>query len=308
MLCHLVSSESQEVRTRTPPWWLLARVELHPAAFEPAFTIGTCHNPSPADAVQAEDLRHRVGDDLLHWSVGARNGMRACAIFRPSDEAGNERVGSGSFGLRKNPDRTVSFWQRRTTTLRREQTIGTCMGDDQRRFTEMYQRTHSMVLAYACRRAGYDDAREATDEAYLIAWRKFDAVPVDPIPWLIVTVRNNLSDLYRRGKRQDVLFDRLVDARTALGPTGHEGADVAALERVAVLEAVTSLSDSDREVLLLTVWDGLSHRQASTVVGCSPATFAVRHHRARRRLEIALTESSATGGQPKSPSAERNRL
>ncbi|ORI25366.1 RNA polymerase sigma factor [Rhodococcus sp. 1168] len=182
------------------------------------------------------------------------------------------------------------------------------MGDDQRRFTEMYRRTHSVVFAYACRRAGYDDAREATDEAYLIAWRKFDAVPVDSVPWLIVTVRNILSDLYRRDRRQDVLVDRLVDARTALESNGVEGADVAALERVVVLEAVASLSDSDREVLLLTVWDGLTHRQASKVVGCSPATFAVRHHRARRRLEAALADSSAAAGHSNTPDAERNRL
>lgn len=182
------------------------------------------------------------------------------------------------------------------------------MGDDQRRFTEMYQRTHSVVFAYACRRAAYEVAREATDEAYLIAWRKFDAVPADPVPWLIVTVRNNLSDLYRRDRRQDVLVDRLVEARTALGSTGDEGADVAALERVVVLASVASLSDSDREVLLLTVWDGLTHRQASKVVGCSPATFAVRHHRARRRLETALAESSDAEGHSTAPRGERNRL
>ncbi len=35
---------------------------------------------------------------------------------------------------------------------------------------------------------------------------------------------------------------------------------------------------------------GLSTKEAATVVGCSPATFAVRVHRARGRLSRALDD------------------
>ncbi|MBY6540302.1 sigma-70 family RNA polymerase sigma factor [Rhodococcus sp. BP-349] len=162
------------------------------------------------------------------------------------------------------------------------------MIDDEQRFADVYRRTHGTVLSYAARRAPEDTAREATDETYLIAWRRFDVVPPDPLPWLIVTVRNVLSELGRRDARQTTLARQLTHENRADGVTTKGHVDDAVLERVVVHSALATLSSSDRETLMLTAWDGLTARQAATVVGCSPATFAVRHHRARRRLQSAL--------------------
>jgi DNA-directed RNA polymerase specialized sigma24 family protein len=53
---------------------------------------------------------------------------------------------------------------------------------------------------------------------------------------------------------------------------------------------------SDRDVLLLTSWDGLSNEQAARVLELSERSFAVRLHRARRRLESALQD--AEGRRP----------
>jgi RNA polymerase sigma-70 factor (ECF subfamily) len=39
---------------------------------------------------------------------------------------------------------------------------------------------------------------------------------------------------------------------------------------------------------MLTSWDGLDNGRAAAVLGCSPGTFAVRLHRARKRLAAAL--------------------
>jgi RNA polymerase sigma-70 factor (ECF subfamily) len=44
------------------------------------------------------------------------------------------------------------------------------------------------------------------------------------------------------------------------------------------------LGERDREALMLVAWDGLDHRDAATVMGCSTSAFTVRLHRARRRL------------------------
>jgi len=49
---------------------------------------------------------------------------------------------------------------------------------------------------------------------------------------------------------------------------------------------------------MLTVWDGLSHAQSAEVMGCSTSAFAVRHHRARRRLEAALSDQDASNVKP----------
>ena len=48
-----------------------------------------------------------------------------------------------------------------------------------------------------------------------------------------------------------------------------------------------------REALLLIAWEGLSVSEAAVVVGCSRGAFAVRLHRARRRLSVALAHTAS---------------
>ena len=52
-----------------------------------------------------------------------------------------------------------------------------------------------------------------------------------------------------------------------------------------VWSCLGSLSESDRELLLLVAWDGLSLRQTAAVIGHSYTTTKVRLHRARKRFE-----------------------
>ncbi|WP_328812427.1 RNA polymerase sigma factor [Rhodococcus sp. NBC_00297] len=180
------------------------------------------------------------------------------------------------------------------------------MAEDEQRFAALYRQTHSRVLAYAKRRAPADTAREATDEAYLIAWRRFASVPEDALPWLIITVRNVLSELHRRDERQTVLAQRLADTRRDQD-TAPDHVEDAVVEKVVVLSALSTLSEADRETLMLISWDGLTARQAASVVGCSPPTFAVRHHRARRRLDAALDAAAADQPRAHPTSPDRSR-
>jgi RNA polymerase sigma-70 factor, ECF subfamily len=55
------------------------------------------------------------------------------------------------------------------------------------------------------------------------------------------------------------------------------------------------LSDTDREVLSLTVWEELSVRDAASVLNVPAPVFSVRLHRARRRLEHHLQQTSSSG-------------
>jgi len=61
-------------------------------------------------------------------------------------------------------------------------------------------------------------------------------------------------------------------------------------ERISVLTALAALSEADRELLTLVAWHGLKPNEAAQVVGCSTATYFVRLHRARRRLERAMAD------------------
>jgi RNA polymerase sigma-70 factor (ECF subfamily) len=64
------------------------------------------------------------------------------------------------------------------------------------------------------------------------------------------------------------------------------------VERDAALTALERLSASDRELLCLLAWDGLTPAEAAESLGVSSSTFAVRVHRARRRFDSALADLS----------------
>ena len=155
------------------------------------------------------------------------------------------------------------------------------------RFTGLYDRYRNRVYAYAVSRAGRQLADEVVSEVFLVAWRRLDELPADPLPWLLVTARNVIGTEFRAAARQESLAAELASW----------GAEVAAdiadevSERQAVLRALAALPETDRELLTLSAWHGLSPRDAASVAGCSAATYFVRLHRARRRLEKAMADS-----------------
>ncbi|HUQ61208.1 sigma-70 family RNA polymerase sigma factor [Lentzea sp.] len=140
-------------------------------------------------------------------------------------------------------------------------------------FSAVYRECYPRVLAYAASHAGARLAEDITSETFTIAWRKLDQMPPNALPWLLGIARN----LVRTARRQ-VWHDELDD--------------VAADDDFAVVElraALSSLSEVDQEVLTLIAWHGLAPTEAAKVLGCTTATFYVRLHRARRRLQAALS-------------------
>ncbi|NES14211.1 sigma-70 family RNA polymerase sigma factor [Micromonospora sp. PPF5-17] len=149
----------------------------------------------------------------------------------------------------------------------------------------MYERHHAAVYGYAVSRAGRQLADDIVGDTFLVAWRRLAEVPATPLPWLLGVARNVIRERYREEVRQASLA---AEMRAWVDEAGGDVADGVA-ERSAVLGALARLGDADRELLTLVAWHGLSHRAAARVVGCSVATFAVRLHRARRRLEQAVS-------------------
>jgi RNA polymerase sigma-70 factor (ECF subfamily) len=156
--------------------------------------------------------------------------------------------------------------------------------DEERLFETYFRGYAGLVHAFALRRADPEAAQDVTAETFLIAWRRRAEMPAEPLPWLYGITRGVLANERRTTNRRLSLA-----ARIAAEPTAPGGAAAGDHE---VLQALASLRESDREALLLSAWEGLSTKEAATIVGCSAATFAVRLHRARRRLTQVLSEPS----------------
>jgi DNA-directed RNA polymerase specialized sigma24 family protein len=58
-----------------------------------------------------------------------------------------------------------------------------------------------------------------------------------------------------------------------------------------MVTALGHLSEGQREVLRLAAWEGMDARRAAAALGCSPAAYTLRLHRARRRLAKELAAS-----------------
>ncbi|MFG2037854.1 RNA polymerase sigma factor [Dactylosporangium sp. NPDC048998] len=168
--------------------------------------------------------------------------------------------------------------------------------DDGRRFTAIYHAHHRQVYAYAVSRAGRDLADDVVGDTFLTAWRRLDAVPAAPLPWLLGVARNVIRERYRAEVRQASIAAEL---RAWVEEAQADVADGVA-ERAAMLAALARLGEDDRELLTLVAWHGLGAREAARVIGCSTATYFVRLHRARKRLEQALAARHA----PLSPSIQ----
>lgn len=168
------------------------------------------------------------------------------------------------------------------------------------RFEATYRELYAPICGYALRRVREpEDAAEVIAETFATLWRRFDSCPqgAELRPWLFGVARRVLAN-QRRGERR----------RTALGERLAENVDRAALESVRLEEAggelaraFATLSESDRELLSLVAWEGLTREELAIALGTSRAAARLRLHRARKRLEAALSARATTirltGGQ-----------
>ncbi|MGO9792294.1 MAG: RNA polymerase sigma factor [Solirubrobacteraceae bacterium] len=152
--------------------------------------------------------------------------------------------------------------------------------DDQQRCEQLYRAHADQVHAYARRRSDHQTADEVVAEVFLVAWRRLDAIPPGPLPWLLGVARKTLANQHRASSRAAALNARIE--ATLVTPAGHTEGDHA------VLAALATLDSRDQEVLLLIAWEGLRQEEVGTVLGISRAAVATRLHRARKRLAEAL--------------------
>jgi RNA polymerase sigma-70 factor (ECF subfamily) len=152
----------------------------------------------------------------------------------------------------------------------------------------MYDAHFPQVYAYAVSRVGREHADDVVADTFLVAWRKLVEVPSSPLPWLLAVARNLARERYRDQARQTALA---AEMRAWVADAEADVADGVG-ERAVMLAALACLREDDRELLTLVAWHGLPTRDAARVVGCSPPTFLVRLHRARKRLREALDDAS----------------
>jgi RNA polymerase sigma-70 factor, ECF subfamily len=155
-----------------------------------------------------------------------------------------------------------------------------------RYFEEMFQRTSPSILGYLMRRVdSSEDAADLMAEVFAIAWRRVDDVPPGDAArlWLYGVARNVLSNHQRSRSRRGRLADRLREHLAVRAQSEHEPDAVPA-----VREALAELAERDRELLMLSAWEGMTPGEIAVVLDLPPAIVRTRLCRARSRLRDVL--------------------
>lgn len=159
---------------------------------------------------------------------------------------------------------------------------------------EGWVREHLTALhRYFRRRAPLDDCDDLVSEVFAVAWRRRDDVPRDAVlPWLYRTAGFVLAN-HRRARR-DVAIGDAMEVSALSGAHAEDPASAIADDSV-LAAAWRTLGERDREVLLLTAWEGLNGKELAAALGISPGGAGAALFRARQALASAIAEAERSG-------------
>jgi len=165
-------------------------------------------------------------------------------------------------------------------------------------FGVLFERHGRAVYAFCARRtADLALAQDLTSIVFLEAWRcrKRTEITSDSLlPWLLGIAHNTVRNAHRSRRRH----------RAALARLPHEPLEAAAddvasridAERALAdaLQAIRTLPDRERDVVVLVLWSGLSYEDAALALGVPAGTVRSRLSRARARLSASLVNPFTT--------------
>ena len=164
-------------------------------------------------------------------------------------------------------------------------------------FVELYRRHAEDVLRYFARRTlDPEAAAELTAETFAEAYasrRNYRDTGANGVAWLYGIARHQLGRFFRTGTIDAAARRRIGIAREELPADDYERieelVDLAPI-REALVEALETLADEQRDALRLRVIDGLGYSEVAERLGCAEAAARKRVSRGLRRIALVLQE------------------
>ncbi len=160
-------------------------------------------------------------------------------------------------------------------------------------FQAIFERHKDAVYRYAWRMTGSPSAAEdIAQEAFLVLLRfpgRFESGRGEMRSFLLGVARNLVGKRWRDQDRWDSLEDELFVAQPM---------DIVSLETTEMVgTAIRALPPLQREVLVLTQFEGLTLDEAALTVGAEVGTVKARLHRARQNLKRMLAPLRESEGR-----------
>jgi RNA polymerase sigma-70 factor (ECF subfamily) len=197
-----------------------------------------------------------------------------------------------------------------------EQLVRRYLDGDCDAFTTLVER-HEARLYNVCLRilGSPEDARDATQDAFLTVLRKLDQFRGDAAftTWMHRVAVNACYDLLRKRKRQPMLrlvADEEADRTDDLGPPVSDPADAVA-GGIDVARALAQVPEDFRIVLVLADVEDLPYDEIARVLGVPIGTVKSRVHRGRitlaRAMGLDLPVGDSGEPRPTAPASEQER-
>jgi RNA polymerase sigma-70 factor (ECF subfamily) len=163
------------------------------------------------------------------------------------------------------------------------------MNDRQTTFHELYRRYAPDVYRFAHWLTGNpDDAQDITSETFVRAWTAPEEPRMETVKAYLFTIARNLHrKQWRRQSRLEALDESMP------GPAAQPDQDAVNHDDFRrTMQALHSLPEEDRTVLLLRAEQELSYEDIAAVTGQSAAAARVRVFRARAKLAALLNPNT----------------
>jgi RNA polymerase sigma-70 factor (ECF subfamily) len=168
---------------------------------------------------------------------------------------------------------------------------------DERALGELYDLVAPWILGLALHILhDADEAEDVVGDVFVQVWRhvaQHDAGRGPLVPWILSIARNRSLDVLRRRRRWWRKSARLEQARAADGgdiaPVGpHEATVPGWPVHREVHAALAALSEEQRRVVMLSYFEGLSHREIARRLHQPLGTVKTRLRMAHQRLTEGL--------------------
>ena len=170
--------------------------------------------------------------------------------------------------------------------------VARARGGDGAAFESLVRRHLRAAYAVALAQLGEEaDAQDAVQDAFVTALKRIEECrkPDQFASWLLSIVRNRARDHRRYRQVRDALpLEAAAESRDRRADPGRDAENAELREDL--LGALDTLTELQREVILLFDVEGWSHREIAEKLGISEGSARVHLFNARRALREKLTE------------------
>lgn len=173
--------------------------------------------------------------------------------------------------------------------------IGRAVDGDRAAFAMLIERHYDFVFRVALRWCG--DRSNAEDIAQEVCVRLAKAVHKFKgdsrfTTWLYALTINAARDATRKVKREAVKAEAWGVHQQIFGEA--EATDNEEQQAAELWELVQKLPAKQRDAVLLVYGEGISHGEASEVMGCAETTVSWHIHEAKKRLKVLAKQAGET--------------